>query len=766
MKRMVIGLSLLCLLLVACEDKPQPDATRDSVASLERPAVSNYQGRVDRPRATAKVDYVFYADDLMKPAFNPNALLPKAALKADEYDNTRWHNPERYAITEAPKRDFRPMVEWEPMRSIVMQYPGGYSGYSDVTQSFVDIAKHSLTVAEVWFIVDGQQAINTLTSKLQAEGVAQEVLDTKLKFLTTQIDSIWFIDSGPLPIVDKDDGTFAFTDFRYYHQRPIDDGISTLLGRKLPDLDQEKATTTYRMPLSTEGGTFQATEDGICITGNRQLYYMSCEDGSCINALHGGSPSYMGLEAVNAHPLAQEMRDIWAAYAGCKDVIITNSISDDGTGHIDMYLKILDNTRVLIGEYLPPFDAKGSPTDGTGLQALNAQRMDENAAYINAYTKPDGTNLEAVRLVMPGHRTTSDGSIPFTYANSTLINGLNLWPATEYPDLEDSRDMAQAQWDELLPDYENIWIDATELSFWSGAIHCITRTIPAAPIGNWVADGSCNADDTCDAPADGYTGECTPNSLQVDICWGPEWECTCNDCDTACDYDPGTAVDQCFGITYDGCCSGPTSLVYCDGGNLAGGEDACEGQPCGWDPDNNWYDCGFEGEDPSGAKPRSCEEAMAQAECEPVCDGKACGDDGCGGSCGDCAANEQCNLDGACVALCTDECVEGETGCDGDSAWTCAPSEQGCLVPVSQDCTEHGKACMSGLCVDPSVLPDQDAGPSVDGIGADATPGGDGTVSSGGSSSSSSGCQGSGSGQSLWLSLMALLALAGIRRRA
>jgi agmatine/peptidylarginine deiminase len=763
MKRLVILLSLVCLLLVACEDNPGQSAEIRGASAIERPAVTNYQGRAERPRATAKVDYVFYNDDLMKPAFDPNALLPNKALKADEYDNTRWHNPERYAITQAPKGNIRPMVEWEPMRSIVMQYPGGYSGYADVTKSFVDIARHSLTVAEVWFIVDGQQAINTLTSKLLEAGVTQGVIDTKLKFLTTQIDSIWFIDSGPLPIVDADDGSFTFADFRYYHQRPIDDGISTLLGRSLPALGQESATTTYRMPMNVEGGTFQATEDGICITGNRQLYYMSCDDGKCINALHGGAADYMGLDAVNAHPLANEMREIWADYAGCKDLIVTNSISDDGTGHIDMYLKILDDTRVLIGEYLPPFDAVGSPTEGTGLQALNAQRMDDNAAYLNAYTKPDGTNLEAVRLVMPGHRTTSDGSIPFTYANSTLINGLNLWPATEYPELDASRDQAQAQWDALLPEYENIWINATELSFWSGAIHCITRTIPAAPIGVWVGEGACNADDTCDAPADGYTGECSPASLQVDICWGPEWECACNDCETACDYDPGTAVDQCFGITYTGCCTGETSLVYCDGGNLAGGDDSCEGDPCGWDTENGWYDCGFEGADPSGGDPRSCEDVMEQAECEPVCDGKACGDDGCGGSCGDCAQNEQCDLEGACVAVCTDECADGETGCNGESAWSCAISEQGCLAPVSQDCAEHEKVCMSGICVDASLVPSQDAGPSLDAAITDIGPGDPGTVDGG--SSSDSGCQGSGGAQPMWASLLALLALAGIRRR-
>ena len=40
---------------------------------------------------------------------------------------------------------------------------------------------------------------------------------------------------------------------------------------------------------------------------------------------------------------------------GCKDTLITNySITDDGTGHIDMYLKIVDDDTILIGEYMEP----------------------------------------------------------------------------------------------------------------------------------------------------------------------------------------------------------------------------------------------------------------------------------------------------------------------------------------------------------------------------------------------------------------------------
>src|SRR5690606_23990783 len=140
----------------------------------------------------------------------------------------------------------------------------------------------------------------------------------------------------------------------------------------------DQRTTTYRMPLSTEGGTFQATTDGVCFTGNRQLYYMSCEEpGGCDESIHS-----MPLAQVQTHPLALEMEATLRQYTGCQDLIITHSVTDDGTGHIDMYMKVLDDDRVLMGEYVEPY--------ANGAQQLNAGRLDDNADFIEAFVKPDG----------------------------------------------------------------------------------------------------------------------------------------------------------------------------------------------------------------------------------------------------------------------------------------------------------------------------------------------------------------------------------------
>ena len=83
------------------------------------------------------------------------------------------------------------------------------------------------------------------------------------------------------------------------------------------------------------------------------------------------------------------------------------------------------------------------------------------------------------------------------------------------------------------------------------------------------------------------------------------------------------------------------------------------------------------------------EEAL---KCEPMCEGKACGDNGCGGVCGECEGGRECNEAGSCIcvkssrAICdgidlitTDSCGNREVheaclyGCRGQKCAECKP---------------------------------------------------------------------------------------------
>lgn len=104
---------------------------------------------------------------------------------------------------------------------------------------------------------------------------------------------------------------------------------------------------------------------------------------------------------------------------------------------------------------------------------------------------------------------------------------------------------------------------------------------------------------------------------------------------------------ECGSITFVGCCQGPTILVYCDeDGKLVEIDCSENSWPpfCGFDPDNEFYDCGLEGEGSTNPDfPYSCAEP-----CVKDCKDRECGPDGCGGLCGMCKEEEYCDVDGKC----------------------------------------------------------------------------------------------------------------------
>ena len=83
--------------------------------------------------------------------------------------------------------------------------------------------------------------------------------------------------------------------------------------------------------------------------------------------------------------------------------------------------------------------------------------------------------------------------------------------------------------------------------------------------------------------------------------------------------------------------------------------------------------------------------------CELMCEGKVCGDDGCGGTCGECDAGHECSADQAectCVPSCDGkEC--GDDGCDG-SCGECA--EGACVAGACCVADCDGKECGGDGC--------------------------------------------------------------------
>ncbi len=211
--------------------------------------------------------------------------------------------------------------------------------------------------------------------------------------------------------------------------------------------------------------------------------------------------------------------------------------------------------------------------------------------------------------------------------------------------------------------------------------------------------GECASTESCDG-----TGNCIPIVCDPS-CIGKE--CGNNGCGGSC--------GQCgqFAQCLSGLC---ICDIPCEIGCCAPGEACFQGQCC--TPDCAGRQCGDNG---CGG---SCGSCLGQDQCnasgicepppcEPSCTGLECGNDGCGGSCGSCGLYSACvsgtclcefNCAGNCCApndkcvggqCCTPDCSGKECGSDG-----CNGSCGDCQLP---------ETCLDGACTiesNPDVSPD------------------------------------------------------------
>ncbi len=184
---------------------------------------------------------------------------------------------------------------------------------------------------------------------------------------------------------------------------------------------------------------------------------------------------------------------------------------------------------------------------------------------------------------------------------------------------------------------------------------------------------------------------------------------SCGDCGQGETCVVDRCVYACGSVGYEGCCY-QGYLVWCSEAERELHFVSCQGDTeCGWDSSTPYlesYSCvpppGLP--DPSGTYPMECD-----FTCRPECEGKECGDDQCGGECGECAPGQTCWFFKCCTPQCAGkEC--GEDGC-GSECGQCAEGfwctdffrcayGYGCVETSFPGC--KGCACATCVCqIDP-----------------------------------------------------------------
>jgi agmatine deiminase len=253
-------------------------------------------------------------------------------------------------------------------------------------------------------------------------------------FRHAYVDSVWMRDFGPWWI-QTEDGDREIIDLVYNRPRPNDDKFpSTFAGQ-----ERLKAHLTK---LILPGGNLILDGKGAAILTD-----------IVFDPSEGGDPN------LTVPQLEKYMKELF----GVHKVILVKAMKRDGTGHVDMFGKLLNATTMIIGEYATPGDGASN----------NFAILNENAAKLAKETNGAGEPFKVFRMPMPKYNGRS-----YTYTNSLIVNDKVLVPTYGFASDAKALDI----YSKLMPGAKVVGFDCNQVIGANGAIHCITKLVMSDPL--------------------------------------------------------------------------------------------------------------------------------------------------------------------------------------------------------------------------------------------------------------------------------------------
>ncbi len=363
--------------------------------------------------------------------FLPKGFAPGEEEMMRDYINSINSRSLNCINTAPDANSVRTLAEWEELQAVVISW----KHYPTI---LTEIVRHAKEECEVIIICENDAIVkNTL-------GGAGVDWTTNVSFVEGDIfNSVWVRDYGPNSVYLNDVETLAFVDWIYNRPRPKDDVLAPEAVADFLGLDMY-CTTSVPTDLVHTGGNFMA--DGLGTGFSSELIL---EENDATNQ--------WGISNHSEEDIEQIMDDFMGITAYPKMTVLPY----DAIHHIDMHMKLLDEERLLVGEY------PQGVADGPQIEA-NIQFV------LNNYTTPYGDPYEIVRIPMPPKNGNYPPTAHYrTYANAIFLNNTILVPTYE----EQYDTTALRIWEESMPGYNVIGIDCNQIIPASGALHCITKEV-------------------------------------------------------------------------------------------------------------------------------------------------------------------------------------------------------------------------------------------------------------------------------------------------
>ncbi len=300
--------------------------------------------------------------------------------------------------------------EYFPSKAVLIEWNFNYNIWS----LYSELIDECQSAAEVILVVRDQGEENIMRDLLINDGVVIE----NISFVHVPCERMWIRDHGPIS-VNTDTGV-AFIDFDDLADSGLDEDLPTNLAN-IWGLD------SYQLDYVFCGGNFMVNSYNTLFTTDR---------------IYTNNPEYS----------QQEIDNDFETYLGITEIITFSAMHDDYWGHIDMQIKLLDDTTFVIS----------SVDEGSG---QNYQILEDNYAILQSLISPYDTPYRIARLPKADNWK--------TYANSLLLNNKLLLPIYDHPlDTE-----AINTYQQLLPNHEIVGINCNSIIGWDGALHCITMQL-------------------------------------------------------------------------------------------------------------------------------------------------------------------------------------------------------------------------------------------------------------------------------------------------
>ena len=321
--------------------------------------------------------------------------------------------------------------------------------------------------AQAWVHVEQAEDSAKVIRTLARLGLRHD----NMRFIVGPGNSFWYRDCGPICFYYGDQDSLAMMDFEYYPGRALDDSLPSLIYRQMNIPNYINTIEWEGGNCLVDGAGFLLSSDAI-YSNNNDSYGQLTWDGHNISSLHYSTKPRL---------TSTQTRHALASLIGQRETHILPAYRyDGGTGHIDLYADMVEENGFVFSVMPQSYSSWSDYRTGS-------RNMDSLCSYTSIFDRPYySTSIPFPSKDNGGNFSSQseyNSEYTRTYSNHTFVNDLILQPC--FSTVVNGR--PSASWDQqnveklkaAYPGYTIYPIDVREFDGSGGAIHCVTKQIPA-----------------------------------------------------------------------------------------------------------------------------------------------------------------------------------------------------------------------------------------------------------------------------------------------